>query len=190
MPPVTVTAPLNLLGNADATAWPLAPLGLTDSSSLKLSANASVLASRIDSIMPEAYDGENFDRAEKLARGPSNEATQEHINIAIFELSNKLDTKLSWQQKLEILETSGIMSSRVQLNQHIRNLGTISALAEIRFQDAFEFLYNSRTHEASENLQSRSVKLIIWFLSLGFCSDTYIHLSTPQLHSGQALVSK
>lgn len=126
--------------------------------------------------MPESCEGENFCRAERLARGPSNEATQEHINIAIFKLSNNLHTKLSWSQRLQILETSGIMSTRVQLNQHFENLRTISALAEVLYRDAFRFLYASRSTEESDNLQPRSAKLVTWLLSLGYFSDTYIEL--------------
>lgn len=124
--------------------------------------------------MPESYEGENFCRAERLVRGPSNEATQEHINIAIFKLSNKLDTKLSWSQRLQVFETSGIMSTRAQLNQHSESLRTISALAEVFYQDALEFLYGSRSDEAPDYLQPRSARLVCWLLSLGYPSDTYI----------------
>lgn len=140
------------------------------------------MASRIESIMPESYEGENFCRAERLARGPINEATREHINIAIFKLSNKLDTKLSWSQRLQVLETSGIMSTRVQLNQHWHSGGlmTISALAEVLYQNAFEYLYDTRSYEESDNLQPRSAKLVGWLLSLGYPSDTYVSLKTSR----------
>lgn len=129
--------------------------------------------------MPESYEGENFCRAERLARGPSNEATQEQINIAIFKLSNKLDTKLSWYQRLQVLETSGIMSSQVQLNQHSDRLRTIFALAEVLYGDALRFLYDTRFYEAPNNLRDRTAKLISWLLKLGYPSDTYVKFNSP-----------
>jgi ankyrin repeat protein len=157
-------------------ASPLVTIRPENFGSLQSKTSVSALASSIGLIMPESYEGENFSRAETLARGPSIDAIQEHIKIAIFKLSNKLRTSLSWDQTLEVLEMSGIMSARVQLNQHSDSSRTISALAEALYRDAFRFLYRSRFYEAPENLQSRSVKLVTWLLSLGYCSDTYIYL--------------
>lgn len=127
--------------------------------------------------MPESYQGENLSRAERLTRGPSNDCTQEYINVAIFKLSNKLGTDLSWEETLNILDASGIMSTRTQLDRHFDSLRTISALAEVLYQDALEYLYDSRGYEEPWEMQPRSVKLVIWLLSLGYRPDTYITLS-------------
>lgn len=133
MQPVTVTTPLDWLGNVKIAGSPLVPICLKDSGSVTLKTSVSALASTIGSIMPESYQGENFSRAEKLTRGPSNDDTQEYINIVVFKLSNKLRTNLTWEEKLEILEASGIMSTRTQLDRHFDSLRTIPALVEVLY---------------------------------------------------------
>ncbi|KAI0860337.1 ankyrin repeat-containing domain protein [Xylaria cubensis] len=147
----------------------------------------SELAASIGAIMPEAYRGENLQRAQCLIHGSRDkEFVFQCLTLLIYAFSNNIidpfsmEHKRQWEAAFAIIRNSGILNKTVHFKQF--NSPTINGFAENLFYVALDKIRGSYA-----SLEEESVAIVKWLLECGqnpnnirlSASDSYEHPRTP-----------
>lgn len=149
----------------------------------------SHIASRLSSFLPEAFEGENFRRAQSLMKNSYDNRYSEILGILFFQLSNNISpfdrtiTANAWVSVLRLLKMSNVMKTSLKLRK-TRDT-TILATAERLFQIAFEVMDCLDSGDFARlcklyPVKAETLALIEWLLDSG--QDPNI----PLLHYGKS----
>ncbi|KAI0407414.1 ankyrin repeat-containing domain protein [Xylaria palmicola] len=124
----------------------------------------SELAAIIGTSMPESYDQQHLQRAQRILSGSPEDYLRESLEMVIYGLSNNLSCLREddrWQDTMTILKTSGVLKISVDLT----TLGsrTIDGFTENLFRAA-----NERLLKMDDNVDEAEIIAVIeWLLAVG-----------------------
>lgn len=147
------------------------------------SGGTSQLAAQIGSIIPEAYDNENVDRATMVIRGPGMNMAPEYIKMVFFILSNNFghletrDSGENWHAVVGLLKNSGIMQGPIQLGPEtgVTTIALMERLLRAAFSNTSGCKYpkgirammNPQWRDEDRIAEKKLYSLIAWLLSSG-----------------------
>lgn len=137
--------------------------------------DVTLLSYQLGSMIPDTADGWNTCLAQALLEKPSQLATPEYHKLLLYRISNNLDEIRAgeeyfsferWVEIVDILENSGITSSRLSIGE--KSGLTISAFVEKLFRMTFNAIHVMRLMDSTQWLEmARAKKLVLWMLSSG-----------------------
>ncbi|KAF3808257.1 hypothetical protein GCG54_00006876 [Colletotrichum gloeosporioides] len=139
--------------------------------------NAFDFAINVASMMPEKADNAIANSAQIIAKGATDQAFNEHIQLILYCLSNNMyeidyEDDSSWLTVVTLIERSGLTKQPLKLAQQTDF--TITSIAENLFKRCIEF----RSVESSRSeLHMSNSKTISWLLESGQNPDVEVNVN-------------